>query len=156
MPTEPKCDVCGTFCGLWLTGDGWRCPSCMWAEVVELRAEVKALVSGAKDRLARCGDAAVKALCLDHDHDSPDDVQAGIERLQAVISGIQGGERPGDTLIRLAPLIRSVKRTSDQPDTTTADWREWLLDFGARLNEVSGEKKRWDFKKSVQRANGSG
>jgi len=118
MPTEPKCDVCGTFCGLWLTSDGWRCPVCMWAEVVELRGKVK--------------------------------------QFHNVISGIQGGERPGDTLIRLAPLIRSVKLTSDQPDTTTADWREWLLDFGARLNEVSGEKKRWDFKKSVQRANGSG
>ena len=43
MPTEPKCDVCGTTCGLWLTSDGWRCPRCMWAEVVELRGKVKRL-----------------------------------------------------------------------------------------------------------------
>ena len=43
MPTEPKCDVCGTFCGLWLTSDGWRCPVCMWAEVVELREKITRL-----------------------------------------------------------------------------------------------------------------
>jgi len=43
MITYPKCNRCGTLCGLWWTGEDWWCPACMWAEVKQLRVIVEAV-----------------------------------------------------------------------------------------------------------------
>ena len=57
------------------------------------------------------------------------------EKLHAVVSALVGGERPGDTLIRLANLIMRVQK--DTPHVVTADWKDWLRDIGKRLNTVA-------------------
>lgn len=56
---------------------------------------------------------------------------------KAVITGNQGGETPGDTLIRLSGLVHKV-RTGTRA-VTTEDWCSWLNDFGEKLNGLFPE-----------------
>lgn len=51
-----------------------------------------------------------------------------------------GGERIGDTLKRLARLIRVVAWETSQPDVTTEDWRAWLDELGDRMNNAAEEE----------------
>ena len=37
MPDKIKCDTCGTVVGNYWHGTGYRCPSCIWKELVALR-----------------------------------------------------------------------------------------------------------------------
>ncbi len=62
-----------------------------------------------------------------------------VERLQPIVEYLQapvGGETVGDTLIQLAGLIVNTKWTTPK-SPTTEDWRAWLRDCGARLNEAA-------------------
>ena len=71
-------------------------------------------------------------------------LQDEVEQLRALCNQRVDGERPGDTLIRLAHLICYVGKDPSQPDANTADWKEWLRDFARQLNnttEPSGKDK---------------
>lgn len=57
--------------------------------------------------------------------------------LQDTLSARVGGERLGDTLIRLGGHI---VRTEKNRYVSTEDWREWLTDVGQRLNEAAGKE----------------
>lgn len=71
-----------------------------------------------------------------HDGDV-DDAADAIERLiplHELQNSLVGGERPGDTLIRMAGLIRAMR--IDDSQLTVSDWVDWLRDFGQRLNDA--------------------
>lgn len=48
-------------------------------------------------------------------------------------SNCMGGETIGDTLVRLAGLIDSVKKDASWPGITTTDWKVWLVDAANRM-----------------------
>ena len=73
------------YCGARLKRDaaGQYCPTrnCQWQHGVST-PDGEVMDPGTRDRLVLCGQAAVDALSLDSDHDSPDEVTVSIERLQ--------------------------------------------------------------------------
>lgn len=48
-----KCDQCSAVVGLYHIPEScrWRCPACIWAEVVRLRAELKQFKEAYRDAL---------------------------------------------------------------------------------------------------------
>ncbi|MAH46982.1 hypothetical protein CMI37_14230 [Candidatus Pacearchaeota archaeon] len=103
------------------------------AEVERLQAK---LLTFAERLDCRCDDAYTSRgrhgpSCL---WDLAEEIREAVKEERNYISATVGGERPGDTLIRLAGLIVSVRRSEH---VTTQDWREWLRDFGRRLNEAA-------------------
>ena len=61
-------------------------------------------------------------------------LEAKLGGLRAILSAEVGGERHGDTLIRLAGELKSCRT---RKHVTTDDWRQWLREFGARLNRAA-------------------
>ena len=39
-----KCDTCTVVCGLYMYGEGWRCPDCIWKEREKLLAIAHSLL----------------------------------------------------------------------------------------------------------------
>jgi hypothetical protein len=64
------------------------------------------------------------------------ELEAIVDKLQAVMVARVGGERLGDTLLRLARLLQAVK-TEQGVDVDVADWQSWLADCGHRLNQAA-------------------
>ena len=40
-----KCDTCQVVCGLYMYGEGWRCPECIWKEREKLIEAARSLLS---------------------------------------------------------------------------------------------------------------
>lgn len=72
---------------------------------------------------------------------SQDDLLSRVAGLQAIVEYLNhrvGGETVGDTLIRFAGLLAVV--LPDEQNMNEDDWRSWLRDCGARLNEAAEAK----------------
>lgn len=57
-----------------------------------------------------------------------------VKPLVELRDAVVGGETPGDTLKRLSTLLTGVSVRSNNGSVT--DWRDWLEDFGNRLNSA--------------------
>jgi len=75
-----KCDTCTVVCGLYMYGQGWRCPECIWKEREKLLAIVNSLL-GVEDY-----DPAIPTAFVMVPRHIVDNLATTVERMEALDS----------------------------------------------------------------------